>query len=334
MIAVWQAIRCWFNEILDGWNRFWFNPTDPATLSLIRILGGLMLFYTHLVWSIDLEAFMGQGGWISADLVQQEWAEQAEQQQQGVYYWSHLLWIESPTTLWIVHIGALVVLFMLVVGFFSRTSAVLAFLITVSYMHRATGALFGLDQINVMLAMYLMVGPCGARYSIDSWLARRKAGSSAEKAADSVAGNIAIRLIQVHMCVIYFFAGTRKLMGETWWDGSAMWFSAANYEYQSVDMTWLANWPITIAMLTHLTILFEVFYCVLIWNRITRPVMLTLAVVLHLGIAMFMGMATFGLAMLIGNLAFISPQLVRTVVERRHVTAARAGQSTASNTGN
>ena len=46
-------------EIVAGWNRFWFQPTDPATLGLIRICAGAMLFYTHLVWSLDLTAFFG-----------------------------------------------------------------------------------------------------------------------------------------------------------------------------------------------------------------------------------------------------------------------------------
>jgi hypothetical protein len=35
----------------------------------------------------------------------------------------------------------------------------LAWLITVAYCHRLTGALFGLDQVNAMLAMYFAVGP-------------------------------------------------------------------------------------------------------------------------------------------------------------------------------
>ena len=47
-----------------GWNRFWFSPTDPATLGLIRIFAGSMLFYTHLVWSFDLSAFFGQTGFL------------------------------------------------------------------------------------------------------------------------------------------------------------------------------------------------------------------------------------------------------------------------------
>jgi hypothetical protein len=50
---------------IDGWNHFWFTPQDPATLGLIRILVGTMLFYTHVVWSLDLEGFFGAGGWLA-----------------------------------------------------------------------------------------------------------------------------------------------------------------------------------------------------------------------------------------------------------------------------
>jgi hypothetical protein len=42
--------------------------------------------------------------------------------------------------------------------------------------------------------------------------------------------------------------------------------------------------------------------------------MILLAVPLHLGIGLFLGMITFGLAMLIGNLAFVSPRWVRRVL--------------------
>jgi hypothetical protein len=45
--------------------------------------------------------------------------------------------------------------------------------------------------------------------------------------------------------------------------------------------------------------------------------MLALAVPLHLGIAVCMGMITFGLVMLIANLAFVSPSLIRTLLNSR-----------------
>src|SRR2546430_17684534 len=49
----------------QAWDRFWFTPTKPHTLALIRILGGGMLFYTHLVWTIGLSDFLGPKSWIT-----------------------------------------------------------------------------------------------------------------------------------------------------------------------------------------------------------------------------------------------------------------------------
>jgi hypothetical protein len=44
--------------------------------------------------------------------------------------------------------------------------------------------------------------------------------------------------------------------------------------------------------------------------------MLAIAVPLHLGIALVMGMATFGFVMLIANFAFIPPHIIRAVAAR------------------
>jgi hypothetical protein len=137
-----------------------------------------------------------------------------------------------------------------------------------------------------------------------------------EGAGKFVSANIAIRLIQIHMCIIYLFAGLGKLFGESWWDGTALWGAFANFEYQTLDMTWLAHHQMLVNFMTHVTLVWEVSYVVLVWPRVTRPLVLALAVPLHLGIAMCMGMITFGLIMLVGNLAFVSPTLVRGVVDR------------------
>lgn len=295
-----------------GWHAFWFTPSDTATLGLIRILAGAMLFYSHLVWSLDLEAFFGQHAWLSADAVGAF--------NRGGFTWSYFWLIDSPMLLWTVHIVALVVFALLTLGLFSRVVSVLAWLMAVSYVNRVPGALFGLDQINVMLAMYLMIGPCGASYSLDRLLAARRAGKRVGElppAPPSVAGNVAIRLIQCHMCVIYLFAGLSKLAGESWWDGSALWLSFANLEYQSLDMTWLSDWPRAVSLLTHISIAWEVSYIALVWPRLTRPIVVALAIPLHLGIAFCLGMMTFGLIMLVGNLAFVSPTLVRALLDRR-----------------
>ena len=165
-----------------------------------------------------------------------------------------------------------------------------------------------------MLALYLMVGPCGAVYSVDRWLADRRGGRRPVTFDPTIGANVAIRLIQLHMCIVYLFGGINKMKGVSWWDGTAAWYSVANLEYQSLDMTWLVRYPVLVALLTHTTVLFETFYCFLVWPKFTRPVVLFLAVCVHGGIALFLGMQTFGLAMLIGNLAFVAPELVRGLV--------------------
>lgn len=303
MRATLASIGGYFSELWEAWNRFWFTPIDPATLSLIRLLAGGLLLYTHLVWSLDLSGFIGPEGYTPVaflnELPGREWS-----------VWSIFHWTSSMWMVWTVHILALIIFAMMFVGLFSRTTAVLAYLLAVSYVHRVTpGAYFGLDKTNCMLALYVMLGPCGARYSLDR-LWRLHGGDNAE-APPSVSANIALRLLQLHLCVVYLFSGLAKLEGVTWKLGTALWWAAANYEYQSLDVTWLAGWPMLVAFLTHLTIFWELFYCCLAWNRFTRPVVLWIAVTVHGGIALFMGMITFGLAMIIANLSFLRPETVR-----------------------
>ena len=123
----------------------------------------------------------------------------------------------------------------------------------------------------------------------------------------SVNNNIATRLIQIHMCIVYLFAGLGKVQGTTWWNGEAVWGTLASYEYQTMDMTWLAGAMWLVNILTYATIAWEVSYPFLIWPKLTRPIFLAMAIVVHLGIGICMGMMTFGLIMLYGNLAFVAP---------------------------
>jgi hypothetical protein len=261
------------------------------------------------------------------------------------FAWSHLPWIEQTGSLMVVHWLSLAVFVALVVGFYTRAAAILSFLLVVSYSHRLAAAQFGLDQINALLALYLAVGRSGSEFSFDAWLARRRAGRT-ERAGGSdptqraepmmqtgpirrhVDTTIAIRLIQIHMCVVYLFAGCGKLLGVSWWDGTALWGAFANLEYQTIDMTWMVHHELLVNFLTHLVVAWEVAYCFLIWRPVCRPVMLALAVPLHLGIAFCMGMITFGLIMLVANLAFVRPDEVRWVLGRfQRRTAGGAGQN-------
>lgn len=319
MKAIVSGVVGYFADLWDAWNRFWFSPADPATLSLLRVLAGGMLLYTHFIWSFDLAGFIGYDGYTPVEFVRQQLhappASDAVPDPAAPWsMWSIFFWIKSTWLLWTVHVFALIVFLCLFLGLFSRVAAVLGYLLAVSYVHRVTpGAYFGLDKANCMIAMYLMLGPCGARYSLDR-LWRLRQGTAANP-QPTTSANLAIRLLQVHLCIVYLFSGLAKLEGTTWQMGTAVWWAAASYEYQSLPLTWLADWPMLVAAATHATVFWEIFYCCLVWNRFTKPMMLWMAVAVHGGIALFLGMITFGLAMIFANLSFLKPETVRAWVD-------------------
>jgi hypothetical protein len=330
------AARNYVGEVWDAWNEFWFAPSSPTTLSAIRVLAGAMLLYTHLVWSIGLSDFFGKESWLPPEFMQSMHQSLTDPDGPGPApatapsgIWTHFSYVTSPFWMRFVHVVALVVFFFLTIGFFSRVMAVLAFLFAVSYANRITpGAYFGLDKVNTMLAMYLMLGPCGARYSIDRlWRLRR--GNSDVPATSGA--TLAIRLIQVHMCIIYLFSAIGKLQGYPWVAGEASWLSYDLPGYRMwLDMTWwLANYPLLLNFMTHATVFWELSYCALVWPALTRPWVLLGAVIVHGGIILTLGMPTFGIVMLIGNLAFVSPKMVRAVFDplARRVSLAVVGKA-------
>ena len=289
------------------WNAFWYTPADPILLGLIRIMTGLMLLYTHAVWGLAVDDFFGPDAWISADL-----AELTQREQYVYSFW----WYVPPQWIWPAYAVAMLILAMFTVGFLTRISSILALAVVISFANREPEALFGLDKINLVLTFYLTIGPSGAALSADRLLARWRRGTAQDPTNRSAFANFAVRLIQVHMCVIYFFAGLSKFQGPAWWNGQAMWLAFGNLEYQSVDMSWLAWHPWAVDFLTHFTALWELSFCVLIWIRILRPLVLAGAVVMHVGIGATLGLWTFSLIMLVGCMSFLPAEGVRRLLGR------------------
>ena len=288
-------------EAAASWHRFWFQPSDPLPLCVLRILVGTMLLYTHGVWGLDLAGFFGPAGWNNAGVLQSL--------QEGSMSWSAWWWIpQSAESAF--HYGCLVVLLLFCIGCFTRITAVLAWAITVSYAHRSMLANFGLDQINAMLTFYLMLAPCGARLSVDRWWRAKKQRSVVSPHA---AATLATRLIQVHLCVIYVWAGLSKLQGSAWWTGDAVWQVIANHEYQSLDVTWMAHYPIVLQLATHGVLLFELTFPFAMLHHRTRTLALLFGAAMHLGIGMFLGMWTFGLVMIMAYISFVDAESLRAV---------------------
>src|SRR5262249_50709428 len=131
----------------------------------------------------------------------------------------------------------------------------------------------------------------------------------------TLSANLALRLIQLHLVLIYGMAGLAKLQGPSWWNGMALWGAMTAGEFVVLDLAPLAAWPLLVNFLTHASLALELLYPVLIWIGIVRPLILTGVLALHLGIAvMSPGLTEFALAMLAGNLAFVSGRWLRGLI--------------------
>jgi predicted DCC family thiol-disulfide oxidoreductase YuxK len=308
-----------------AWDAFFFTPADPTPLGLIRVAVGGLLFWNVLVYGLDLRDFFGSDGWADPAALGFVHARTMP------YAWT--FWTAVPDA-WLrpAWVACLAVLGLFTVGLWSRLTAVLAWVIVVGTVHRLPVALFGFDQAVSSWALYLAVtGASGQAVSLDRFLARwrlaRAEASPSRRRRDgrwtlppgvpapTVSANLALRLIQLHLCVIYASAGLAKLQGPTWWNGLAIWGTLASGEFRLIDFTWTAAYPWLLNVLTHGALAVELGYPVLVWVRALRPLVLALVVGLHFGIGLTApGLAEFGLAMVAANLAFADGAWLRSLV--------------------
>ncbi len=292
----------------DGWNRFWFKPGDPYPLGVIRVLTGLIALWLHVTLLPAVGQLFAAGGWIPVEVVQRTTSRG--------YPLSYLNFFSSPTELLLVECLGLAVLALFTAGYWTRLTSVLAFLVMLSDVHRAPMLTTQVEPIVTMVLFYLCLGPAGASWSLDRWLARRKAigqgaaSGSGDAPPTSFTATLSLHLIQVHLCLLYATMGTAKLMGSTWWTGMGAWWLIARPESRLVDWTGIPLFAVN--FWTHLIIAFELGFPILIWIRLARPLLLAIAVVMWLATGILTGQVEFALMMLVANLSFFSPAWLRS----------------------
>jgi hypothetical protein len=235
-------------------------------------------------------------------------------------------WFHLRDPMWMAVAQGLCVLAALcfTLGLATRVTSFLTWFAALNYIHRDGVVLFGVDTMMTILLLYLMIGPSGAALSLDRLLARwrhgRTSGGTMPAPAPhepSVSANLALRLLQVHVCIIYGVAGISKLQGNAWWNGTALWSVLANYEFAPMHwelynllLRWLGKHQLVFELFltsgAYFTLAFEMLYPVGIWFRRTRWLFLGAAILLHGVIGLFMGLTTFSLIMLVMNSAFLT----------------------------
>ncbi|MBA3315054.1 MAG: HTTM domain-containing protein [Planctomycetaceae bacterium] len=188
----------------------------------------------------------------------------------------------------------------LLFGWKTRPAAIVAWLTHLALNNAAAATIYGVDMFAHIALFYCVVLPVGAVLSID---ARRKP-------SEPTSGNrLALRVLQLHLCVVYLSSAIEKGLGVQWWNGEAVWRAVTLPGLSQVDMTWLATAPWIAVLAGWGTLAVEAGYAVLIWPTRTRTAMALATIGMHAGIGVVMGLTSFSALMIaLTATAFLVPR--------------------------
>jgi hypothetical protein len=201
---------------------------------------------------------------------------------------------------WICLFGAGCSLFL---GLFCRVSAILAWFLHLCTAKSGGFVSYGVDNFMTIALFYLMLSPLPDRYSLD-WQLRKS------RSKDPQLLGFWRRVLQLHLCLIYFFSGLTKCLGRGWWDGSNVWRALIRPPFGVIDPEILVRWKYVFPIAGVLICLLETAYPLFIWRRSTRKTWLICTCAMHAGIGLGMGMYLFALIMIILNVAAFGPSLI------------------------
>jgi hypothetical protein len=204
--------------------------------------------------------------------------------------------LEEETVLSIVWACLLCIGCCLVLGLFCRTAAIIAWFLHLCAAESGALVAYGADNFMTMALFYLMLSPLPDRFALDRRLATTKA-------KDPRLLGFWRRVLQVHLCFVYFFGGLAKLLGSGWWNGSNLWRSLIRPPFNLLSPDILVRFKYALPLLGISICLIEIGYPVFIWIKKTRFLWLVCILAMHIAIGLMMGMYLFALVMIVLNLA-------------------------------
>lgn len=325
-------------EFSRGWNRFWFSASDPLPLGVLRIATGLVALYVVAAYTPDLERYFGANGLVPMEMVldletqtrddgvRQDLPGQIREAMPRQYRFSYLDRLRTPGARRTAHALGLVAVALFTCGFLTRCTAIASLVVVLSYLHRGPMLTSQVEPILVFVLFYLCIGPAGATCSFDAWLRSRRAASAVQAIRapqlPSPWATLTLRLIQVHLVLVYAMMAVGKLGVNDWWAGMAMWYLIARTEQRMVDWTALHQAPLLVNAWSYAVMFWQAAFPILVWNRLARPLMLAVNAIMWALMAPVIGNVPLAVMMVVASLAFVSAETMRTVIFRKNAEVA------------
>jgi Vitamin K-dependent gamma-carboxylase len=270
-----------------------FAPTRMTHLAVFRICIAFTAIIQYICLRNDIFDIFGKYGYLQQTIMDnvlpsyqprlswiQNWLQISDNQE--------IMFIEN------IYYIFLISCFLLLLGFGSRLAGLVCLVLQVFLIGTSHAYCYGFDYFMCASFFYCFIFPVGATLSVDAML---------NKNANQQDYFFYTFWLRVHLGCIYFFSGFGKSLGAAWWNGEALWRTLMSFNFKMYDFSFMAQVPWLAQFFCLFTLFIEFFYPIGINFKKTRRFWLWSVVLLHVGIAFFMGLWFFATIMIIWNVA-------------------------------
>lgn len=216
------------------------------------------------------------------------------------YGWPGLLPLFSGEIMVALHTGLILALVLCAIGWCTRISLVTAFLLF-TYINLCD-AISTITKYSVIASHGLLIlsfSSCGAVWSIDRWLQKRRLlarNATPEELRPQASPRWARRLLQLTIAFVYFGAAFTKMHTPAYFSGDQLVFwmlTNVNSKHPLGEL--MAQYPAVVVFGAYLTFIWEVTFIFLSWKGLSRIIFLGMGVVFHIMTALTLGLYVFPL---------------------------------------
>lgn len=277
------------------------NNKSIAWLAFFRVSVALFCLLHFLSLLVDIDSFLGLHALVKQDILA---ANRLNHFIPTVYDISSLcvgLFDQHEVNI-IFSVFYIASLIFLAGGLFTRFSAIVSCLLHLILMNSLNLFLYGVDYFCAIALFYCILFPIGKVLSLDAFLSDKYWFFKRQRFNEHIVA-ISLFLLQVNICIAYFFGGLEKLIGFNWRNGESIWKAIHLYGNPDwINVNFLYNTPVFL-IAGWGVIIIEMLYPIFINIRGIRKLWLSFIIFMHLSIALFLGLFFFSTFMIILNLS-------------------------------
>ena len=197
--------------------------------------------------------------------------------------------VAYESLVFLARLGYPVALLFLMMGMFTRASAIAALFLQLLFIKSIHLYEYGVDYFTTIALFYCCVFPVGRVMAADNYFRKKKQAP--------VYQHLCLRLLRAHLCIAYFFSGFDKVIGPTWRNGEAIWKSLHSHNYYNLfNLDFLATGPFFL-LIGWATVITEMLYPLGMQLTVIRRYWGLAVIAMHVFIALFMGLFFFSAMM-------------------------------------